>query len=167
MDDFLKYVGAAGFLLSLFNLAYTIGTQRRKLELRIVGYQRIATRHLFLLLLENHSRLPIAISSINLVLDDQRFICQMRPTIIQSSERTRGGEVISRNEVFSDSMPIALGSLASTSCHLVFDNCAPELPAPPTQVNFEVATNRGKVMKTICLLDKVDPLYKIRSQHTA
>ncbi|MEY8285411.1 hypothetical protein AALA13_16580 [Lachnospiraceae bacterium 50-23] len=136
-------------LIGSFGTCCTLIAQRKNLSLSIQYYSYKNKSLLTYISFTNHSRLPISILNVSIVLNDVCYPCVYIPTKVCETIRRSGKEVISCKEDYSIQFPISLSSLAGSSGYLYFDKLPKTFPDVPTTVTIEVSTNRGKAKKMI------------------
>lgn len=141
---FLSIIGTVG---TLYTLISTMVFQRKNLHIKVHAFSVIRDMGIMYVTVENRSRLPIAITSLEIEVSNTFISCCHEPKRIAERVRKIGGEVVSRSEYYSMTFPISLSSLAATSGYLCFGNIPDNVSAHPTEVTFQVQTNRGTLMK--------------------
>lgn len=130
-------------------------TTHKKLSMKISDYNWNSKGLLVYFQITNHSRIPIAINDVSVIIDQHEFHCAEIPTKVLETTRHIGKEVISRNEFFSVAFPLNLSALCGAHGYLYF-RFEPEMFQPaPSKAYFVVRTNRGKAWKTLLPLEKV------------
>lgn len=147
-----KLAGILGFLLSAFNLAMLISQNRKRLKIRLgdAGISQLPdSRDLYKVAytIENCSRLPIAITRVQIQVAGKMYDCERLPFIIEKSEYRVGKEVIDRTLVKSRVLPINLLALAAESGFLAFVIPQGILSANDKDLIVQIYTNRGKVTR--------------------
>lgn len=141
LTDFLA---ACGFAMSLSTWIYTAMSNRQKLSFRIHEAKNITGGSIFFMQIENLSRIPVAVTRIQLEICGQFFDCIAIPTFIMGTTDRVGSEVVGEKAFYSMQIPIEISSLGAVSGYIFFDNPQAVLPADSTAVNFLIHTNRGK-----------------------
>lgn len=140
-------IAVAGFAMSMASWVHTFVTQRKKFDVEIVAAKSYADVTYLHLIIQNKSRLPVAITRISLLLNGMWFNCTPIPVMVSATERKRGSEVIKRTEEYSTALPIQLSSLGATNCLVLFEGL-PYLPSDDaTHLTLSIYTNRGKAVK--------------------
>lgn len=148
----LAILGSIGTLTSW---THTLLGNRKNLNVRVVG-QRFSEMNNDSLLLymsfENKSRLPIAITSIGIKINEITYTCTEIP-IVTFQETTRcKGEILSHHEYTSIPLPISLSGLGATSGYVYFEFPGADFEFDATHLNFQLTTNRGRsIEKTLSL----------------
>lgn len=141
LTDFLA---ACGFVMSLATWIYTAISNRQKLAFKIHEVKIVRDASIFFIQIENLSRIPVAITRIQLKICGALFDCVAIPTFIMGTTGKVGTEVISGKSFYSMQIPIELSSLGAVSGYIFFDNPQAVLPPDSTTASFLIHTNRGK-----------------------
>nr|DAF30758.1 MAG TPA: hypothetical protein [Caudoviricetes sp.]DAW38987.1 MAG TPA: hypothetical protein [Caudoviricetes sp.] len=144
MDWITFGIAVAGFLMSLATWVHTFLSQRRNVGIRITEFRADEKIALFFIHIENKSRLPIAITRIVLISNQEKVDCEPFPTWVLDSTHKIGKEIISQRSYYSMQMPIAISSLGAVSGYVLFqaDQCM--IPDDAKLANLQVYTNRGR-----------------------
>jgi len=143
----LSIIGTLG---TVYTLISTLIFQRKSLRIEVLGFSVNPDRAdgLMYITVENLSRLPIAITSIEIVFSDVFIPCSHESVRIGEHIRRIGGETVERGPHYSINFPIKLSSLGASSGYLHFDNIPRTLSELPKEVTLQVQTNRGSVKKS-------------------
>lgn len=137
------WVASISFVMSLVTWIRTFIVEHKNIKLKVQFFRtKNCTAYMFLLV-ENKSRLPIAISDIILRQGKECIHCRPFPTEIITGNRKVNGKVVEKPPKCSDSIPIQLNGLSSKSCIVLFEDIPTDIPPTSTHLNFEVSTNRG------------------------
>ena len=133
-------VALAGLLLSAAIWIKDIISQRRDLRGRLLEVMICADYMTAFILLENRSRLAIAVTQIELQSGDLWIPCAQTPECILTFRNNT--EVYRR--VYSNELPIQIVGLGGSYAKLVFHHL-PMIPeAASTHLTLRISTNRGK-----------------------
>lgn len=136
----LSCIGVIGSFSSWF---YIWITQRRNLAFRVLE-NHTTDSHLFYILFENRSRLPISITNIAIILNGKKYYCQQAPSIALEESISSGKNIVYERKEYTAKLPIVLGSLCATSEYIFFDTPLSPEQTFATQVTLSICTNRGK-----------------------
>ncbi|MCO7137682.1 hypothetical protein NIF40_09110 [[Clostridium] leptum] len=147
-ENLVAIISGLAFILSLSSWIYTFITQRKKLSIRLVEAKSKNEMTILQVLIENRSRLPISITRIQLVINEESIDCVTTPEIVLETKTSQGKEVISRRDYYSMDMPINIGSLGAVGGYLLFRGPQCMLPNDATSVILVVCANRGRPFQT-------------------
>lgn len=142
-----------GSLGTLFTIFYNIAVNRKKLNVRIVGYRYSDKESLLLYIaFENKSRLPISVTGINVMINGVWYSC-VEPSITVLNETFRTGKIVtSHHEYKSLALPLSLPSLGGASGYVYFEFPEAIFQTDATRLKFLINSNRGVVTeKTLSL----------------
>lgn len=146
------WIASISFVMSLVTWIRTFIVEHKNIKLKVQFFRANDRTAYMFLLVENKSRLPIAISDIIIRQGKERAHCCPFPTEIITGQRKVSGKLIEKPPKCSDSIPIQLNGLSSKSCIVLFEDIPLAIPQTSTHLNFEVLTNRGmKVRKKLPL----------------
>lgn len=144
MDWLTFAIAVAGFILSATIWAKELVSQRKNLSGRILDITVYNNFVVLRILFENRSRLPIAITQIELVINGQRFACSQTPKLVFERMERTNGKVTESTKEFSVRLPIQIAELGANESLVFFGH----LPATPqddaTHLTLRLSTNRGK-----------------------
>lgn len=146
------WIAVVSFAMSLASWVKDWLTQRKRLKARIVFMNALEhTVHMYLML-ENKSRLPIAVTNIELILNENRTPCVPLPTLFFRQSKRSGDKVIEQRSEFSTALPIQLPGLGALTALVRFEKLEQTLPPDATHLTLLISTNRGrKARKTLAL----------------
>lgn len=144
LTDFLS---VCAFVMSLSSWIYTAISNRQKLAFRIHEAKNIPGGSIFFMQIENLSRMPVAVTRIQLEMQGEFFDCVAIPTFIMGATTKAGTQVVGDTAFYSMQIPIELASLGAVSGYIFFDTPQAVLPAESTTASFLIHTNRGKKVK--------------------
>lgn len=147
-----------GSLGTAFTMIHTFLTNRKRLQMKIIGHIFGDTKMLIVYAaFENKSRLPISITDISVKIGDIYFPC-VQPPIVACEETERvNGMITSHRECTSLAIPINVASLNRTSGYICFEFPPNAFQPDATELIFSVVSNRGKVFeKTLSLGRQLD-----------
>ena len=136
-------IAVAGFLMSLATWIHTFLSQRKNIRIRITECKSDDEITLCFVHIENKSRLPIAITRIVLLSEQNEVDCVPFPTWGLDDTRRSGKEIISRKSYYSMQMPIAISALGAVSGYVLFQSDQRMIPDDAKLLNLKVYTNRG------------------------
>lgn len=141
------WIASISFVMSLVTWIRTFIVEHKNIKIKVQFFRvKEHTAYMFLLV-ENKSRLPIAISDIVLRQGKERIHCRPFPTEIITRTLKVNGKVVEKPPKCSDSIPVQLNGLSSKSCIVLFEDIPEEILPTSTRLNFEVSTNRGMRVK--------------------
>ena len=140
----ISIVGLLGGFSSWF---YMWLKSRLNIRIRILS-KLIKSRTNFILLymsFSNESTLPVAITAINLIIEDKPIHCLEVPDIVLSRTSRSGSTVTNQEKHYSMEIPINIPALSATSGYVLFP-VEPDTRLPESNIlSFEVHTNRGVI----------------------
>lgn len=140
----ISIIGLLGGFSSWF---YMWLKSRLNIRIRILS-KLIKSRTNFILLymsFSNESTLPVAITAINLIIEDKPIHCLEVPDIVLSRTSRSGSTVTNQEKHYSMEIPINIPALSATSGYILFP-VEPDTRLPESNIlSFEVHTNRGVI----------------------
>ncbi|AVM48569.1 hypothetical protein C5Q96_06795 [Mogibacterium diversum] len=140
----ISIIGLLGGFSSWF---YMWLKSRLNIRIRILS-KLIKSRTNFILLymsFSNESTLPVAITAINLIIEDKPIHCLEVPDIVLSRTSRSGSTVTNQEKHYSMEIPINIPALSATSGYVLFP-VGPDIQLPSSNIlSFEVHTNRGVI----------------------
>lgn len=136
-------IAVAGFLMSLATWIKDYISQRQNLTGRILGIKSYANVTYINLVLENRSRLPIAVTSIDLIYNQNVYTCTALPKRVSSLTERRNKEIVKYTEEFSTALPIQLQQLGASVALVLFERMDLLPPNDAKALNLVIHTNRG------------------------
>lgn len=140
----ISIIGLLGGFSSWF---YMWLKSRLNIRIRILS-KLIKSRTNFILLymsFSNESTLPVAITAINLIIEDKPIHCLEVPDIVLSRTSRSGSTVTNQEKHYSMEIPINIPALSATSGYVLFP-VEPDTQLPASNIlSFEVHTNRGVI----------------------
>lgn len=158
MSDIL---GIAGFIISLINFVYFFIIRRKNIIVNFGSYgikNYIKNQKMLLIhyRFDNNSQLSIAITRIQLVVNNKKYDCDNMPIIATKYRYKEGNETVYQHFTKTDVLPINLLPLASHSEYLGFVIPRDILSNVERVLTFRICTNRGKaVQKTFVLHEDI------------
>lgn len=154
----LAVLGSIGTLTSAIRILIQ---NHKRIKVTILAYHNDCNLHIFYLLLENKSNLPISINQIFLISDDCRCRCVLLPKVKFKVNLSRNNVIAHSTEYCSESFPVNLASISSRASFVLFEPHESLQIDPSKAVTFEVHTNRGRVTKTELSLAGVPDCYQM------
>ena len=161
MIETLKTIGSItgilGFIISIINFAYFFVIRRKKLNIRFgdIGVREYYSPNDILKVhfsFENKSQLPISVTRIQLIINEQLYDCYRIPVVIEEVIRKRNNEVYDKDTLKSVHTPVNLSPLNAESGFFAFLIPRGILSNDETALTFRICTNRGKaIQKTFVL----------------
>lgn len=145
--DAASWVALVGLLLSVAHWVYTFILERQNLKVSILSGATSDDTMYALMMFENKSRLPVAITQISLIQGEKWTNCRPYPKEVIRAFPTRDCQHPSRM-VYSEQIPIQLAGLSSRSCIVLFEDIPEAPPQTSTHLSFQISTNRRKPLKT-------------------
>ncbi|MBR1530013.1 MAG: hypothetical protein IJ642_12045 [Oscillospiraceae bacterium] len=96
--------------------------------------------------ISNYSQLPISITRIRIIIDDNYFDVDYIPHYIESSDYKSNGKTISETILNSTVLPIQLSALGANSGFLAFAIPKGTLTGKESKLKFQISTNRGEAI---------------------
>lgn len=142
----LSIFGAAGTLITFIS---SLMAKRKNLKIKISDsvYNRVLKTLIFVVSFENHSHLPIAITSVRFILDGHVFSPVKYPKCVEEYTRKHGNEVVDRKFLYNLNFPVDIQQLGSTSGHILLAISQEELEKLSTPVIVQVHSTRGRVQQ--------------------
>lgn len=156
-----SFTGILGFVISIINFAYFFIIRRKKLNVRFgdIGIREYYGSNDLLKVqfsFENKSQLPISITRIQLVLNEELYDCNCLPVVIEEVTRKRKNEIYDRDTIKSVYTPINLPALGAYSGFFAFQIPQGILSNNEKVLTFRICTSRGRaVQKTFSLHEDV------------
>ena len=149
----LAILGSFGTLSSWF---FVLLKNRKNLKMHIVGHRFSEDNHSLLIytMFENKSRLPISITGIYVEIGNVLYSCEKIPIVTFEETVRNRNQIISRREYRSMTLPISIPELGGTSGYVYFEFPATSEQLPSTHLNFQLSTNRGKIVQNSLSLDR-------------
>lgn len=148
-DNITLILAVFGSFGTLINWISSFISNRRNLDIRIVGYRQDAPHALLLYMsFMNNSRLPISISDISIEIEGVRHSCQKIPITALEEEIRRNGHSLFHYVHKTMEFPISISGLNGTSGYAYFSFPEATLQSGATRLNFLISTNRGKAIET-------------------
>lgn len=144
MQNVTFAIAVVGFLMSLASWIKDFISQRQNLAGHILGMKSYADVTYIYLELENRSRLPVAVTSIDLIFNHSIYTCTAIPKLVSSTTKRSKTEIIKYTEELSTPIPIQLQQLGATVALVLFEKVNPLPPDDTTALTLVVHTNRGK-----------------------
>ena len=149
VDVITIIISSLALLLSLANTIYILICNHKRINIIISSYTKNIVNekyvYIFDLILENKSRLAIAISSLKIMKDKEEFTFNVNPKLISEITSRTGKEITGESSLYSSSFPINIMGLSSNRVFL-------ELSADENiegECNINLISNRGKTKKKI------------------
>ena len=158
-DNSTGLIAIISFIMTSITWGRTLHENRQNLAFHIHEFQSHDDISFFFMQIENHSKLPVAITRFQLIIDDSAFDCTPIPNFIYEYTRRSGKEVTSRKTFYSLQMPIEVSALGAISGYILFEGSQVVLPTDSTMATFQVCTNRKRKEK-ISLPLPADVLHK-------
>lgn len=141
--------GALGFILSLINIIYYFISRRVNFEMKILrtssrNYLNGQKRLIIHYQINNNSNLPISITDMQLIIDDNKY-CEDFNTHEIFAYHYVSDEKEEYVPTYNEHLPINLPMLSSHSGYLVYAVPEDTEKALETGLNFEIRTNRHMV----------------------
>lgn len=136
------FIAIMSFLLSLYNFISALITHHKNVSVDIIEFNEFKFpdhyTYQLQIIVSNLSQLPISITSIKA--DD--FMCKTKPSFVSETTRTKGGEVVSKENIKTIEFPINLSSLLSTVGYIEFSS---PNKLSKTNLLLTLHTNRGTI----------------------
>ncbi len=156
--DFFSWIGnqlnvttiiaIAGFLISVITLIQNVRSKRVNIRTHITSFDYREPAMFFTMAFENFSELPIAITDIKFIGEEETIRCNPISREIFVNKKTRNNVVVQTTPYVSSNLPIQIPALGSFSGIILF---APVQDPPKKDskwVTFEIHTNRRKAFRT-------------------
>lgn len=156
-DNITLALSIFGSIGTVFTFIHTFITNRKNVNVRIIGHRFSDESLLIYMAFENKSRLPISVTGITVMINGVWYSC-VEPSITVLNETFRTGKIVtSHHEYKSLALPISLPSLGGTSGYVYFEFPEAIFQTDTTQLKFLINSNRGVVVeKTLPLGHHLD-----------
>jgi len=154
-------ISAVALCISAINSVYFFVIRHRnlKFEIRRIGISKLRSLVNIYFCIENHSQLSISITQVKLVIGTEKYPASVFSETVLSKTLRENGEIVKREDVKSQTMPINLMPLASFAGHISFLIPEDSLSGHEKQLTFEISTNRGNPFQTTCELHEHHRLF--------
>lgn len=151
----LSIFGAFGTLVTFISSHIT---KRKNLKIKInaTNHNSILQRMIVNITFENHSHLPIAVTSISAIIDGEEFKCMPYPHYVGEYSYRSGNEVVERIFTHNLELPSDISQLSAVSGYVLFDVTLDILEKLSTPVILLIHSTRGKVQKIQLQLDQIE-----------
>ena len=146
--DIALWISIISFLMSFASWVRTFITEMNRLRFSIQSFHSKGSTAYMFLMIENRSRLPVAISQISLIIDGKSVNCEPFSKEVITGTKKVKKNTVETTPMCSAPLPIQIAGLSSMSCIVLFEDIPSEIPSLSTHLNFEVSTNRGRKAKT-------------------
>lgn len=147
LDNITSILGVLGFVMSFVTWIKEWVTQRINLSGELTSAMFGVDKAVVYVVFENHSRLPVSISKINLIANNARHPCTNTSKWISQNARISGGKTVYEQNEFSTSLPCSIPELGAISTVLLFEDFQQNLLTGSKSLNLEVCTSRGKIVQ--------------------
>lgn len=157
--------GVLGFVISLINIIYYFISRRVNIEMRIIeiaprSYHNDKEKIIIHYQINNKSNLPISITDMQLITNDEKYCEDFNTYEILSYHHTAKG-INEHVPTYNGHLPINLSTLSSYSGYLVFVVPEGTLKALGTDLTFEIRTNRCMVTQKTFVLNEWVAIHRI------
>lgn len=156
MKDILKYLTRENITL-LIAIWGAIGTSlnwiiaffrsRKNISMQIIKICKFKNTVIAYITFQNHSRLPISINNLNLVVNNTLYTGFNVPPLTITIERTKSNDATMAKKYVTISFPINLPSLTGISGYVLFNISKEAYENLSTPLTFQVSTNRGNPIR--------------------
>lgn len=142
----LSIFGSVGTLITLIS-SYV--TKRKNLKINVISstYRKDLHRLILVITFENHSRLPIAITSVSIALNQENCDCLPYPYNVGEYIKRNGNEVVDRKFTYNLHLPSDIQQLSAVSGYVLFDISPKEIENLSTPLTLSIHSTRGKAQK--------------------
>lgn len=116
----LSIFGSIGTLITFIS-SYLHTRKNLKIKISRSGYGRSPPPMLISLTFENHSRLPISITSIKVFLNGCEITVVKYPSSVEKYSYKEGNEVVERKFLYNLNFPVDVQPLLAVSGHILLD----------------------------------------------
>jgi len=160
-DNITLSLAILGSLGTLAGAIRILIQNHKRIKITILAYRNDCNLHIFYLLLENQSNLPISINQIFLLSDKHRCRCILLPKVEIKVNSSRNNIITHSSEYRSEAFPVNLPGLSSHASFVLFEPHEPLQIDSSKAVTFEVHTNRGKASRIELSLAGVPDCYQM------
>ena len=139
----LSIFGSIGTLITLIS-SYLHTRKNLKIKIDKVGYRIKTQKLLITLTFENHSRLPISVTSIDVFVNDQQITLEKYPKCVEWYSHLDGKEVVDRKFLYNLNFPVDIQPLFAVSGSILLDASLKELESLSTPLILKVHSTRGR-----------------------
>lgn len=153
MQTFLNILTIIAFVFSTYTFVKDLIEKRKNLSVNLLqvapGFTGDYQSYSFCFQISNKSRLPIAITKIQVQTENQIFELLNAPITLLSSV-TKQNEVITDTKKIEGSvLPINFASLGAERIYLTSYKETNFFIAPTDKIKIHISTNRGKIIKNV------------------
>lgn len=159
-ENITLVIAIFGAIGTIFTWIHNIITNRKNISLSIISAYHKNNIMVAYIMIENKSRMPICINSFSLTEGKKKVMCKQIPTKIIEITNRSGTEITDRRNIYSCKFPISLGALSSDSVYTFFDLRDINIDISE-ELNFLIATNRGKELSVRIIPKYVDSFEKL------
>ncbi|MDD3325410.1 MAG: hypothetical protein PHN38_09860 [Sulfurospirillaceae bacterium] len=149
-----------GALGTIITWIHGVIVTRKKISFEIVNAVYSEKLIYAFVMLNNKSRLPIAINSISLYYNNKNIFCEKIPKKILNRTLKTGTTITSREEIKSEPFPISLNGLLGSSGYLLFFTEGYDFNKED-KVDINIFTNRGKIQLKSVNTNFIDDFQKM------
>lgn len=143
---FLSIFGSVGTLITFIS-SYL--TKRKNLKIKLVSctYRKDLGWLVFVIAFENHSHLPIAITAISAVLNNQTIKAMPHPHPVGDFVYRNGNNILDTKVEYNLKLPADIQQLSALSGYVLFELLPEEIENLSTPVTLAVRSTRGREQK--------------------
>ena len=142
----LSIFGAVGTLVTFIS-SYLTKRKNLKINITSATYRKDLRWLLCTITFENRSRLPIAITSISVTINDKTIEPKPYPCCVNSYTHRIGNEVIDRKFEYNLNLPADIQQLSALSGHILLDIAPEVLENLSTPLTLAIHSTRGRIQK--------------------
>lgn len=146
-DNITLALSIFGSIGTVFTFIHTFITNRKTVNVRIIGHRFSDESLLIYMAFENNSRLPISITGISVSIEEITYPCIEPPVIALETTHRTGKTITSHHEYKTLNLPINLSSLGGASGYVYFEIPEANSQNNAIQLMFSINSNRGLVIK--------------------
>lgn len=142
----LSIFGSVGTVITFIS-SYLTKRKRLKIKINSAVHNGILQKLILNISFENHSQLPIAITSIKGKLDDSELPLVSYPYYVGHADFSDKGVVVERKFTYNLNLPLDISQLSAASGHILFEFVLADSQKISTPLTLLIYSTRGKVQK--------------------
>lgn len=150
----LSIFGSIGTLITFIS-AFVTKRKNLKLKLNTCVYKTDLQRLVIGITFENRSQLPIAVTSVSLIVNNQESLPLKHPHCVGSYAHREDGEVIDRKFTYNLDFPVDISQLSAVSGQILFEFSPVVLKKLSTPLTLLIHSTRGRVQKILFQPDQI------------
>ncbi|MBO5373238.1 MAG: hypothetical protein J6A75_11070 [Lachnospiraceae bacterium] len=148
-DNITFALALLGSIGTLFTCIINFLVYRKNLRIKLISstYKKTLHRLILVITFENHSRLPITITSVSATMNNKELELLSHPHCVGEYTQKHGNEVVDRKFTYNLDIPVGIQQLGAVSGHILFDVSPTELEKLSTPLTLSIHSTRGRAQK--------------------